>query len=251
VFLILMVIGLVGLAMMAIPAFGKHGHAGGAHHGLGHGTGHAGLLGHGHAGAHVGHAGVGHAGVGGGHGGGAGGGLGAVKGGLGAVKGGLAAVKGGTAKAGGPADGDLVVAGPTRFLPSPRAVFSVLALYGAFGNALEHAGHLSTLLAALAAVVPTLLVERFAVTPLWNLLLRFQAAPSAKLEELVLSEARAETPFRNGKGLVSVVREGRRVQLSARIADAEASHRIEVGDRLLVEDVDAAKERLTVSVPKE
>lgn len=140
--------------------------------------------------------------------------------------------------------------GPTRFIPSPRVIFSLLALYGAFGNALVHA-HVPEIIAYFAAVVPAVLVERLAVTPLWNLLLRFQGEPSAPLEELILSEARAETPFRNGKGLVSVVREGRRVQLVARLSDEQTKKRIEVGDLLTVEDVDASNERLTVSVREE
>src|ERR1700679_3512695 len=49
-FLTLMVIGLVGLVMMAIPAFGRHGHAcPTAGHALGHGA-HRHALGSGHVG---------------------------------------------------------------------------------------------------------------------------------------------------------------------------------------------------------
>src|SRR5689334_11262734 len=132
-FLILMVIGLVGLAMMAIPAFGRHGHAAaghGAHHGgIGHthGVGHAGHAAAGHAAAHAaGHAAAGHT-----H------------------------AVGQAAKAAVEArDAAMDVVAPggvTRFLPSPRAVFSVLALYGAFGNALVDAAHLPVWAAAAAA----------------------------------------------------------------------------------------------------
>ena len=53
-FLILMVIGLVGLAMMAIPAFSGHGHAAGTGHALGHGAHHGGAVGHGHGAGHAG-----------------------------------------------------------------------------------------------------------------------------------------------------------------------------------------------------
>jgi hypothetical protein len=49
--------------------------------------------------------------------------------------------------------------GGRRFISSPRAVFSLFALYGAFGNALVHAAHLTTGTAALVAVAPALLVE--------------------------------------------------------------------------------------------
>ena len=79
-----------------------------------------------------------------------------------------------------------------------------------------------SLAAAVVAVVPALLVERLAVRPLWNLLFRFQAAAQRAAGELIFSEATAVTPFRNGRGIVSVVREGRLVQLAARLGDGEA-----------------------------
>ena len=63
-----------------------------------------------------------------------------------------------------------------------------------------------------------------------------------------MSEATAVTPFRGGRGLVSVVRDGRLVQFSARLIDTQASLPVRVGDRLRIEDVDAARERVTVSV---
>jgi hypothetical protein len=139
------------------------------------------------------------------------------------------------------------------WLPSPRAVCSVLALYGAFGNALVHAGHRSVGVAAIVAAVPALLVERFLVRPVWNLLFRFESQPSSPLDALVLSEARAVVPFRNGRGLVSVVRDGRVVQLSATLRPDQTALSVRVGDRVRVEEVDGRRERLTVSLvdPKE
>jgi hypothetical protein len=134
----------------------------------------------------------------------------------------------------------------TRFLPSPRLVFSVLALYGAFGGVFI-AAHLSLAWAALAAIVPTAVVERFAVTPLWRLLFRYQGQPSSPLAEVVMSEATAVTAFRKGRGIVSVVRDGRSVQFSARLVDAQVGVPVRVGDRLRVEDVEPERERLTVS----
>lgn len=198
-FLTLMVIGLAGLLVMALPAFARHG---------GHAV-HPALH------AKVPPALPGHA---------------LIK-----ETNALAAAKS--------------AAGPMRFIPSPRLVFSVLALYGAFGNALLHAAHLSTLSAALVAVLPAAAVERFAVTPLWNLLFRFEGRPSSPLVELVLGDATAVTAFRNGRGIVSIVRDGRLVQFSARLIDAQAAMEVRVGDRLRVEDLDAERERLTVSVP--
>jgi hypothetical protein len=135
-----------------------------------------------------------------------------------------------------------------RFVPSPRAVFSVLALYGAFGNAAVHAFHLAPALAALAAALPALLVEWALVRPLWRLLFSFQASESSPLAELALADAEAVVPFRNGRGIVSTVRDGRRVQLSACLRSDQRALPVRVGDRLVIEEVDAAHERVTVSV---
>lgn len=107
---------------------------------------------------------------------------------------------------------------------------------------------MSPVAAALVAVVPALLVERFAVTPLWNLVFRFEAAPSSPLDLLILAQARAVTPFRNGRGIVELVRDGRTVQLRAQLVDHQASLAVRVGDRLRVEEVDAQRERVTVSL---
>ncbi|HUJ61569.1 MAG TPA: hypothetical protein VLX92_23855 [Kofleriaceae bacterium] len=137
----------------------------------------------------------------------------------------------------------------TRFLPSPRLVFSLLALYGAFGGVFA-AAHLALGWAALAAIVPTAIVERFAVTPLWRLLFRYQGLPSSPLAEVVMSEATAVSAFRRGRGIVSVVRDGRLVQFSARLVDAQVGVVVQVGDRLRVEDVEPERERLTVSILK-
>ncbi len=203
-----MVIGLVGLAAMALPAMGKH---------------HGALFGRG---AH--HAAPGP--------------------GLRAVRG-LAPHRAGAARARSelvPADageGSLL-----RFVPSPRAIFSVLALFGAFGNAGVKAFHLPGPIAAPLALVPALLVEWVLVRPLWNMLFRLHADPSSPLDQLVLAEARAEVPFRNGKGIVSTVHDGRRVQLAAELRKDQETLAVRVGDRLIIEAVDRARERVTVSI---
>jgi hypothetical protein len=134
------------------------------------------------------------------------------------------------------------------FVPSPRVVFSVLALYGAMGNAMVHAAHFSRGAAALMAVGPALLVEWFLIRPVWNLMFRFKADASSPLEELILAEAQAVVPFRNGRGLITTVRDGRRIQLQARLRDQDAAVPIAFGQRLRIEDVDARLERVTVSV---
>jgi hypothetical protein len=226
-FLIIMVIGLVGLAMMAVPAFARHGTAPPAH-----GPAHLPVHGPAHAPAHLPAHGPAHAPS-------------------------APAHADAPARASGPGEEMLPApsatsSGIARWVPSPRGIFTALALFGAFGNVFIDAFHLPLLLAALAAVVPTLLVERFAVRPLWNLVFRFQAQPSASLDQLILGEAIAVVPFRNGRGIVSTNREGRIVQLRACLSTDQASQEVRVGDRLRIEDVDAPNERVTVSVlPRE
>jgi len=212
VFLTLMVIGLVGLAAMAVPAF-AHGHNALSGHGIGHAA-----VGHG-----VGHAaaahGMAHAAV------------------APSARGALSQLL--------PADA--ARQGLWRLVPSPRRVFSLLALYGAFGNAATHAFQLSTPVAALAAALTALLIEWLLLRPLWNLLFRVQAAPCSPLEHLISCEAHAVLPFRNGRGMVSAIRDGRSVQLVACLREEQRKLPVKVGDRLLIEDVDAAQERVTVS----
>ena len=213
----LMVIGLVGLAAMAIPAFG-HGHGALSGHG-----GHSGLGNAAHGGLTHG-PGIAHAN-----------GLAAPT-----ARGAIQQLL--------PADSGR--AQGWRIVPSLRAVFSVLALYGAFGNAGVHAFHLPFLIAVFAAALPALLVERLLVRPIWNLVFRLEAPACSPFEQLVLNEAEAVTPFRNGRGMVSTVRDGRRVQLVATLRQGDDAQSVRVGSRLLIEDVDAANERVTVSIAR-
>jgi hypothetical protein len=76
-----------------------------------------------------------------------------------------------------------------------------------------------------------------------------QGAACTPLEQLVLSEAQAVVPFRNGRGLVSLLRDGRRVQLAASLRKDQLALPVRVGDRLIIEEVDAARERVTVTIP--
>ncbi len=217
-FLTLMVVGLVGLFMMALPAFKHHGHVHAAHGGRA-------VLTRGGA-PRSGHAGGDRTAV--------------VADAGGAVS---------AASAGRAIDpSDARLAWLLRFVPSPRALCSVLALYGAFGNALVRAFRMRVGPAVIVAALLALLVERLAVRPVWNLLFHFQGQPSSPLGVLVLSEAQAVVPFRNGRGLVSVVRDGRVVQLSATLREDHAGLPVRVGDRLRIEDVDARRERVVVSV---
>ena len=214
-FLVVMLIGIVGLVLMAIPGLNRHGHsiqaAGhGAAHGLGHSAPHT-------AGTHVGTRSSGSTSVSG---------------------------AGGAAKDALPSS----LAGMLRWIPSPRMVFSLMTLYGGFGIALADGAHVSKILAALLAILPAALIERFAVTPCWNMLMTFEGIPSSPLEELTFQEAEAVTPFRNGKGMVSVNRDGREVQFRATLPDDQSSMPVRVGDKLRIEQVDAEHERVTVSL---
>ncbi len=156
IFLALLIIGMTGLVFMAIPAF--------THHGGGHEIAHDvhlhvnhGSVPHAHAGhlTHGGHeAHLHHATEHSGTGHGAWGGL----------------------------------------VPSPRTLFSLLALYGAFGQAIEQLTSLPLWGAAVISLFPTYLFERFVVTPLWFYLLSFSAEPTPELETLTQETAEATTP---------------------------------------------------------
>lgn len=208
-FLIVMCVGLVGLSAMAVPGLFHHGHLG--HPGGFHAThAHGGLT---HA-THPGHPLAPHPGD---------------------------AASGHSAHVGDSGHGFL------RFVPTPRLIFSLLALYGAFGNVLAFT-FASLWLAALLAIPPALLVERFLLAPLWKLAFRFQGQPSSPLPSLLLEQARAVTPFRNGRGLVQVIRDGRSVQLSARLVEGQSLLPVHVGDALRIEDIDPEHERVIVSL---
>lgn len=209
-FILLMAAGITGMVMMALPGL-MHGHVGHIHIGHTHAGGH--IAPHAATGAHTAHgAAAHHAGAGGRP---------------------QAEMGAGRAWFGG-------------LIPSPRTIFSLLALYGAFGFAFVDGLHMTQTIAALAALVPAWGIERFLITPLWNMLFRYQAEPDTPLECLAFTEAKAVTPFSNGRGIVSVVRDGRCVQFSAHLIEEQAGMPIKVGERLLVENVDAEKERLTV-----
>ena len=63
-----------------------------------------------------------------------------------------------------------------------------------------------------------------------------------------MCDATAVTPFRNGRGLVSVEHDGQIVQFSARLQSTHINVPVKVGDALYVEEVDAANQRMLVSL---
>ena len=227
VYLILIAIGMMGLMMMALPGFHHHH----AHSPLGHG-GHHGLGGHGPTG-NAALSGQNHAALPGHHG------AQAVQ----AVAR-TEMAEGGMAAPLPPA----ALVGFSRLIPSPPTVFSLLALTGAFGYVLGSFAHLALILSLLIALVPALLVERVVVAPLWGLLFRFEGKPSSPFLAIVTEQAEAVTPFHNGRGIVRCIRDGRVIQLSARLVESQAALPVKVGDTLRIQDVDESHERVVVSL---
>jgi hypothetical protein len=225
-FLAIMVVGLIGLLLMALPGMQQHGHAGVAPH----------IAPHVHGGVHLGNGpaahGTAHA-IPGAHGAHAMPHTGAHA---------TPQAAGGAQNAEAPTGFEF-----TRLIPSPRAIFSMLALFGAFGYAASTFVS-AWWIAALIALVPAWGIEYFAVRPLWNFMFQFQGKPTTPIEALIMCEAKAVTPFRNGKGLVSVEHDGQVVQFSARLHESTGSVPVEVGDRLCIEEVDTANQRMLVSL---
>ena len=132
-------------------------------------------------------------------------------------------------------------------LLSPRPLFSLLVGFGAVGS-------------MLGPIVPGVLLLPFAVLgagvfefglmrPLWNFLFRFESAPAMTLESCIGDEARAATSFdAKGNGLIALELDGQVVQVlgSLRPEDRDAGIRVRAGDPVLIDDVDAARNRGTV-----
>jgi hypothetical protein len=134
-------------------------------------------------------------------------------------------------------------------LASPRTAFSVLLGLGATGVLLRGplGGGLVLLVVALLGGVA---LERLLVTPLWRFFERFASAPAMTLESAIADEAKAASSFdARGQGLVVVELDGQVVQVLGTLTPEEraAGIRVRAGDRLRIEDVDAARNRCTVS----
>jgi len=153
------------------------------------------------------------------------------------------AARGGTARNGG---GRTAGRGLLALL-SPRPIFSLLLGFGAVGLMLGSilGGGVLLGVAALGAV----LFEFGLVRPLWNFLFRFESAPALTLESCIGDEARAATSFdAKGNGLIALELDGQVVQLlgSLRAEDRDAGIRIRAGDPVLIDEVDAERNRCTV-----
>ena len=138
---------------------------------------------------------------------------------------------------------------PLVALMSPRVLFSVLLGLGTAGVVLRD--FLSGPLLFTAALGIGILFDRLLVTPLWNFAFRFGSNPAATLEGSLMDEATAVTAFdRNGQGLIAIEVDGQMVQLlgTLQAGDREMKVKVPVGSRLRIENVDAARNRCTVSL---
>jgi hypothetical protein len=135
-------------------------------------------------------------------------------------------------------------------LMSPRIFFSLALGFGAAGELVQPLFP-GGVFRAIAALGGALLFERFLVTPLWNLTMRFASQPALTLESAITDEATAVTAFdANGQGIVSVEVDGQIVQVLATLlpADRSLGVRVRAGQRVRIEDVNAAASRCTVSL---
>lgn len=133
-------------------------------------------------------------------------------------------------------------------LASPRVLFSLLVGFGLTGVVARPVASGVVLLAL--AVLGAIVFERALVAPLWRFLFRFASNPATTLESSLLSEGRAASGFDdNGQGLVALEVDGQIVQClgTLREVDRELGVRVRAGDVLRVEDVDATRNRCTVS----
>jgi translation initiation factor IF-1 len=131
---------------------------------------------------------------------------------------------------------------------SPRLWFSLLVGFGATG--LLVGGHATAGIRLGVALLGALAFEALFVRPIWSLATRFASDPAMTLETGVMDDAEAVTGFNaKGEGLVRLDLDGQVVQLLGVLTSSErdAGIRIAAGDRLLVEAVDPARQRCTVS----
>jgi hypothetical protein len=134
-------------------------------------------------------------------------------------------------------------------ITSPRFLFSFALGFGAAG--LVARPLLGGPLLAAAAVLGGLVLERALVSPLWNFLMRFASKPAQTLESAVTDEATAVTAFDpNGHGIVSIEVDGQIQQILATLSaeSRQLGVRVRAGQRVRIDDVDAERNRCTVSL---
>ena len=134
-------------------------------------------------------------------------------------------------------------------LMSPRILFSLCLGLGTSGILLRPMlGGVPLFLAALGGGV---LFERVLVTPVWNFMFRFASKPAEMLEHSIATEATAVTTFdANGQGIVALEMDGqvRQVLGTLQPADRRLGGRVRVGEKVRIEEIDARRNRCTVSL---
>ena len=129
---------------------------------------------------------------------------------------------------------------------SPRVLFSVLVGLGATGLAGEP--YLGGVLLLLLALAGGIAFELVAVRPLWNFFFRFASAPALTLESALYDTGTAVTRFdESGSGLIALEVDGQVLQVLATLRPQDRGLRVRAGDRLMVEEVDGARNRCVVS----
>lgn len=228
-FLFTLVLGFAGLAFMAMAGL-HHGHGGHDVHVHGHDVGDVSLHHGGHAHAVPGHTGAAHAGH------------------LPAHGGHHAGHAHETAPARGHAwDVPRRAGGAALGLLSPRVMSSLLLGFGATGMLVS--AWLDGMLQVLAALAGAATLEWGVIKPMWGFLAAF-ASPARTLESALMEPAQAVTSFNaDGQGLVALEVDGQITQIlgTLRPADRQLGVRVRAGDRLLVEEVDGARNRCVVS----
>jgi hypothetical protein len=134
-------------------------------------------------------------------------------------------------------------------ITSPRFLFSLMLGFGATGAMLRSVLPSPVLLAA--AAVGAVVFERIVVSPVWNFAMRFASRPAETLESAVADEAVAVSSFDdNGQGIVSIELDGQIVQILATLQpqDRLLGSRVRAGQRLRIDDVNAARQTCTVSI---
>lgn len=134
-------------------------------------------------------------------------------------------------------------------LLSPRVWFSILLGFGAVGLLLKGVLPVEPWRFAVAAG-GGLMFEAALMKPIWNGWMKFASKPARTLESAVAEEARAITNFdADGHGLVLIDLDGHEMQVLARLTEAQRVEgvRVRARDLMFVEDVDAARNRCTVS----
>lgn len=133
---------------------------------------------------------------------------------------------------------------------SPRVLFSLALGFGASGLLIKPFFNDAIVLPALA-LLGGVVFERAIVSPLWNLSMKFASNPANTLESAVADEATAVTAFdANGQGIVWLEVDGQIVQILATLQpnDRLLGVRVRAGQRVRIEDVNAAASCCTVSL---